>query len=118
MTATFFGFCVSVMVTFINPFMQDEGYGNLGGRVGFVYGSFSVVAALWCLFFLPETGSRSLEELDELFEARVSVWKFSKYRTSGYGAQIAEVEDAAADGVVNAKELAMHDVESVKEARV
>ncbi|KAH8884126.1 putative transporter [Thozetella sp. PMI_491] len=116
MTATFFGFCVSVLVTFINPFMQDAGYGNLGGRVGFIYGSFSVVAAVWCLFFLPETGSRSLEELDELFEARVSVWNFSKYQTSGFGAQIAVVEGAAVDGVA-AKNIDLNraDADSTKE---
>jgi MFS transporter, SP family, sugar:H+ symporter len=93
MTGTFLGFCVSVLVTFINPFMQDEGYGNLGGRVGFIYGSFSVAAAVWCFFWLPETASRSLEEIDELFENKVSVFKFRSYQTSGFGAQIAEVED-------------------------
>lgn len=94
-TATVAGFCVSVLVSYINPFIQDAGYGNLKGKVGFVYGSFSVAAAIWCLFFLPETGKRSLEELDELFENRVSVWKFSRYQTSGFGAQLAEIEDGS-----------------------
>ena len=52
--------------------MQDEGYGKLKGKVGFVYGPCSIVAAVWSLLFLPETGGRSLEELDKLFEALVS----------------------------------------------
>jgi SP family sugar:H+ symporter-like MFS transporter len=98
MIATFIGFCVSVLVTFVSPFIQDAGYGNLGGRIGFIYGAFSLAASVWCLFFLPETGRRSLEELDELFENKVSVWQFSRYQTSGYGAQLAEVEDATAHG--------------------
>ncbi|WYZ43751.1 hypothetical protein EsH8_VII_000187 [Colletotrichum jinshuiense] len=90
--ATFSGFCVSILVTFINPFMQDSGYGNLQGRVGFVYGSFSIAAALWTFFLYPETGFRSLEELDELFHKKVSVRNFRSYQTSGFGAQLAEVE--------------------------
>jgi MFS transporter, SP family, sugar:H+ symporter len=98
MTGTFLGFCVSVIVTFVSPYLQDAGYGNLGGRVGFVYGGFSVVAAIWCFFFLPETRGRSLEELDELFAAKVSVWRFSSYKATGAGAQLAEVEHAMAHG--------------------
>lgn len=88
MTATFCGFCVSILVSFINPFMQDEGYGGLKGRVGFVYGSFSVLAVVWCLFTLPETKGRNLEELDELFEKKISTWKFRSYKTTGFGAML------------------------------
>jgi hypothetical protein len=90
--ATFTGYSVSIMVTFVSPFMQDAGYGNLQGRMGFVWGSFSLVAALWTLLYVPETGFRSLEEIDELFQNKVSVWKFDKYHTTGFGAQVAIVE--------------------------
>lgn len=38
--ATFFGFCANLLVTYVNPYMQDAGYGNLQGKVGFVYGSY------------------------------------------------------------------------------
>lgn len=90
---TFFGFSVSILVTFINPFMQNAEEGGLEGKVGFVYGGFSVFALVWALFFLPETGRRSLEELDELFRDKVSVWQFSKYETVGYGSQVAKIEN-------------------------
>ncbi|KAJ5694271.1 hypothetical protein N7536_004683 [Penicillium majusculum] len=93
--ACFIGFCVSVLVTFVSPFIQDPGYGNLGGKIGYLYGSFSFAAALWTFLFCPETGFRSLEEVDELFKNRVSVWDFHKYRTTGFGAEIAEVEHAS-----------------------
>ena len=46
--------------------MQDESPGNLGVHIGFVYAGFSVFAVLWSLFYLPESGFRTLEELDEL----------------------------------------------------
>ena len=34
---------------------------------------------IWMFFFLPETKDRTLEELDELFEAHVSARKFKSY---------------------------------------
>ncbi|KAL4791605.1 major facilitator superfamily domain-containing protein [Aspergillus venezuelensis] len=78
MIGTFVGFCVSILVSFVNPYMQNVGYGGLEGRIGFVYGSFSVATAVWSFFLLPETGKRSLEELDKLFERRVSTRGFSR----------------------------------------
>lgn len=93
--STFLGFCVSILVTFVSPFIQDAKYGNLGGYIGFLYGSFSFTAAIWAFLFCPETGFRSLEELDELFQNHVSVWRFRTYETSGFGAELAQVEQAS-----------------------
>lgn len=93
---TFAGFVVGVLVTYINPYMQNAGYGNLQGKVGFVYGSFSVVAAVWVAFMLPELKGRALEELDEMFEKNVSVFRSGTFITEGIGAQIAEAEQIAA----------------------
>ncbi|KAF7546714.1 hypothetical protein G7Z17_g8232 [Cylindrodendrum hubeiense] len=92
--ATFSGFCVSILITFVNPFIQDEGYGNLGACVGFLYGGFSFVAAIWAYLTLPETAFRTLEELDELFQADIPTRQFRKFISTGIGAQIAEVEAA------------------------
>lgn len=72
--------------------MQDEGYGNLQGKVGFVYGSFSVIAAIWVAFVLPEMRGRALEELDEMFGQRVSTFKFDTFETEGLGAKIVGVQ--------------------------
>lgn len=98
--STFIGFCVSVIVTFVSPYLQDAGYGNLQGKIGFVWGSFSMVSALWTFLFLPELKGRSLEELDELFEKRVGVFEFGKYQTTGYGARLTKIEDMVAHGEV------------------
>ena len=98
--STFIGFCVQVIVTFVSPYLQNAGYGNLQGKIGFIWGSFSVVSALWTFFFVPELGGRGLEELDELFEKRVGVFEFQKYRTTGYGSQLTKVEEMVAHGVV------------------
>ncbi|RSL94083.1 hypothetical protein CDV31_014442, partial [Fusarium ambrosium] len=81
--ATFSGFCVSILITFVSPFIQDKGYAGLEGRIGFIYGGFSFIAAVWAFFELPETGFRTLEELDELFQNKVPTRQFKKHVTIG-----------------------------------
>ncbi|KAI9375892.1 general substrate transporter [Aspergillus egyptiacus] len=90
---TFSGFVVNVLVTYLSAFIQDQGYGNLEGRIGFIYGGFSVLAFFWAFFAVPELKERSLEEVDELFENRVETLKFSRRQCQGYGAQLTVVED-------------------------
>lgn len=82
-----------LLITYVNPYVQDEGYGNLGARIGFVYGGCSFLALLWVYFFLPELKGRSLEELDEMFESRVPTRKFRKYVCTGAGADLTRLQD-------------------------
>lgn len=90
--ATFFGFCANLLVTYVNPYLQDTGYGNLQGKVGFVYGGFSVASALWVIFFLPELKGRSLEEIDELFQRKLSVWHSGSADTQSFRKGIPIIE--------------------------
>jgi SP family sugar:H+ symporter-like MFS transporter len=105
-------------VTFINPYMQDEGYGNLQGKVGFVYGSFSVLAAIWVAFVLPEMKDRALEELDEMFARGVSTFKFGAFQTEGLGAEIVGIERSEAGGSEPVKVVHALDVQAVKDSSV
>ncbi|KAK1621780.1 hypothetical protein BDP81DRAFT_400941 [Colletotrichum phormii] len=82
-------FVTFVPINFVNPYVQAK----LGGAVTFIYGGFSIVAVLWVFFFVPETKNRSLEELDEMFQAHVRTRSFDKYISSGLGAQITKAED-------------------------
>lgn len=97
MTATFVSFCMVLLVTYINPFVQDPGYGNLGARVGFVYGGCSLLALLWAFFFLPELKGRSLEELDEMFARRIPTRKFGDYVSTSTGADVTKAQNIAAE---------------------
>ncbi|KAK0609011.1 Galactose transporter, partial [Lasiodiplodia hormozganensis] len=92
---TFLGFSVGVLVTFVNPFLQDADQAGLGGRVGFVYGSFSFAAAVWTFLFVPELKGRSLEEIDGLFEAGVKAWGARTSGTAGSEAGLQEAEDVS-----------------------
>lgn len=113
--ATFSGFTINLMIQYISPYLQNEGYANLQGKIGFVWGSFAVAAAVWVAFYLPEMSGRSLEELDELFEKRVSVWKLRGFKTDGIGAEVTALESAAAAEIVGGKILVGVEVKAVNE---
>lgn len=93
--ATVTGFCVSLLVTYINPYVQNEP-GNLGPRVGFIYASTSVIAFAFVWAVVPEMKRRSLKELDEMFQSGVPAWRSAKYVCTGLGAQITTVQNGEA----------------------
>ena len=68
-------FC-SWLVTFTFPYLFNSDGANLSARVGFIYGSLMLAAAVWIFFFLPETSGRSLEEIQVMFQHGVPARKF------------------------------------------
>ncbi|KAJ1332977.1 MFS transporter SP family sugar:H+ symporter [Microdochium nivale] len=66
------GFAVSITA----PYLLYEEYANLGGKMGYIYGSFALVLAVLAFFFVPEMKGRSLEEIDVLFANRVPAREF------------------------------------------
>lgn len=51
------------------------------------------MALLFAIFFVPELTGRSLEEVDELFDANLWAWQFKSYQTSGIGHRITQLEE-------------------------
>lgn len=94
-------FLTSVPINFVNPYVQDA----IGGKVTFIYGSFSVVAIVFVYFFLPETKGRSLEELDEMFQQRVPTKQFETYVCTGLGSAIRNLENRDDDEGLKSKEV-------------
>jgi hypothetical protein len=86
-------FVTSVPINFVNPYVQAA----VGGKVTFIYGAFSVFSAVWVWLMVPETRNRSLEELDEMFQAGIKTRQFRKYVCTGLGAQITHIEEKGAD---------------------
>ncbi|EGV64215.1 hypothetical protein PSN45_003656 [Yamadazyma tenuis] len=76
--ATFLNFGIGMMISFVNPYMQNTGYGNLQARVGFVYGSVSILAFTYVYFLLPEVKKLPLNIIDTLFERKVETFKFQE----------------------------------------
>ncbi|KAF3036647.1 hypothetical protein E8E12_000629 [Didymella heteroderae] len=78
--ACFFGFGVSLLITSVSPYIQDEGHGNLGGKIGFIWGAFSFITAAWVYFIVPEMKGFTIEQLDYLYDHHVSTSRFKGYR--------------------------------------
>ncbi|RAO72321.1 uncharacterized protein BHQ10_008333 [Talaromyces amestolkiae] len=51
-------------------------------KTGFVYGAFSVPICVLMWLYLPETRSRSVSEIDELYERNIPAWRWSKTVTA------------------------------------
>lgn len=105
-------FSTSIVITYVNPFVQNEP-GNLGSRVGMIYGGVSILAIIFVFLIVPEMKGRSLEELDELFHSRVKPWRSNKFVAMGIGAQITNMQGVKEGDT--AMKLA-EDVEEVEEA--
>ena len=56
------------LVSFTSPYIMNYPYGNIGGRIGFVWAGMAILALIFGIFWVPELRGRSLEEVDELFE--------------------------------------------------
>lgn len=50
-----------------------------GVKYTYIWAASNFLCVAWFYFFVPETKARSLEELDEIFEAGVSARKFTQY---------------------------------------
>ncbi|KAJ4299246.1 hypothetical protein N0V90_004490 [Kalmusia sp. IMI 367209] len=83
---------VSFVVVFTTPYLLNSSYAGLGPRLGFVWGGCAVLGAVWVWFCMPELKGRNLEEIDELFEARLPAWRFEKYETTGISHDIGALQ--------------------------
>ena len=70
---------------FINP--ASLGWGP---KYGYIWFGSNMILAIFVWFFLPETKDRTLEEIHEMFEAKVPARKFKHYvctTTESYAAE-------------------------------
>ncbi|KIW87473.1 uncharacterized protein Z519_11796 [Cladophialophora bantiana CBS 173.52] len=80
------GLCTGVnyffnwLTSYTAPYFINPNQLNWGGKYAFVWAGSNLCVFLFFFFLLPEMKDRSLEELDELFQNRVSVRDFKKYQ--------------------------------------
>ncbi|KAF5368059.1 hypothetical protein D9758_004471 [Tetrapyrgos nigripes] len=67
------------IITLVSPYIQDSGYGNLGSKIGFLWGAFTFASIFFVYFFIPEMKGLTLEQLDYLFDHEVSTFRFQNY---------------------------------------
>lgn len=78
--ATAVGFFGAWLTTFTAPYFINPAELNWGPKYGYIWAPSCFLTALWIYLFYPETKDRTLEEIDELFEARLPARKFRKYQ--------------------------------------
>lgn len=111
--ATAMNVVVGFVVVFTTPYLLSPPYANLGPKLGYVWGGFAALGAVWVWFFMPELKGRNLEEIDQLFDAKISARKFASFETQGLSHDVAIME--ADDSKLATLELAeLKQVEDVE----
>ncbi|KAH7012940.1 general substrate transporter [Ilyonectria destructans] len=75
---------VQWLVGFVFPYMFNPDSGNLGGKVGFIFGFTTFIGFLGCWLWLPETRNRTVAELDALYAQNIKPRHFDKTNLDDY----------------------------------
>ncbi|KAF2689160.1 general substrate transporter [Lentithecium fluviatile CBS 122367] len=73
------GFAGAWLATFTAPYFINPDALNWGPEYGWIWGPSCFITVIWIYFYLPEIKNRTLEEIDEMFEAKLPARKFRKY---------------------------------------
>ncbi|KAB5513404.1 general substrate transporter [Coniochaeta sp. 2T2.1] len=71
------------LTTFTAPYFINPESLNWGPRYGYIWFPSAIIAAAWVWFFLPELKGRTLEEINEMFLAKLPARKFRTYKCIG-----------------------------------
>lgn len=80
--ATAINVVVGFVVVFTTSYLLSSPYANLGPKLGYIWGACAAIGAVWAWFCMPELKGRSLEEIDQLFAAKIPAWRFSSVKTT------------------------------------
>ncbi|KAK6198504.1 maltose permease [Scheffersomyces amazonensis] len=75
-----------IIVGIITPYMLNPTELNWKAKTGLFWAGFSMAAAVWCWFELPETKDRTFAELDLLFEQGVKARDFASTEVEVFNA--------------------------------
>ncbi|KAH8886061.1 MFS transporter [Thozetella sp. PMI_491] len=67
------------LVSFCSPYFINPSQLNWGARYCYIWAAANIATFIFFFFFLPEVKGRTLEEIDELFQNKVSTFDFPKY---------------------------------------
>lgn len=67
----------SLISQIVEPYLINPGEANLAGKTAYVWFGTALPTFVWAFFRLPETKDRTYEELDMLFDRRISARKFA-----------------------------------------
>ncbi|KAI1367156.1 general substrate transporter [Xylaria arbuscula] len=82
--ATAIGFFGAWLTTFTAPYFINPTRLGWGPKYGYIWTGSCAIAGAWVWMYLPEVKGRTLEQIDEMFEAGVPARKFRKYQCTGH----------------------------------
>ncbi|KIX08062.1 uncharacterized protein Z518_02717 [Rhinocladiella mackenziei CBS 650.93] len=88
--ATAMNFLGNWLGTFTAPYFINPAKLAWGPKYGYIWFGSNMICAIFTWFFLPETRDRTLEEIHEMFEARLPARKFKHYVCTGVEGYAAE----------------------------
>lgn len=95
--ASFVNVATNFAFSFSTPYLLDEPYANLGSKVGFIFGGLAIASFFFAYFCVPEMKGRTLEEINQMFQDGVPIWKFGRYEApveTGIVSEMAVVVEA------------------------
>jgi hypothetical protein len=90
--ATAANFLGNWLGTFTAPYFINPAKLGWSAKYGYIWFGSNMILVVFAVLFLPETRDRTLEEIHEMFEARLPVRQFKAYVCTG-------VEELAAQGI-------------------
>ncbi|KAL2401546.1 Major facilitator-type transporter ecdD [Exophiala dermatitidis] len=81
--ATALNFLGNWLGTFTAPYFINPAKLGWGPKYGYIWFGSNMILVIFTWFFLPETRDRTLEEIHEMFEARLPARKFKGYVCTG-----------------------------------
>jgi hypothetical protein len=75
-----FNYFFSTVWNVIMPYLYNTDEAHLGGKIGWIFSFLGFVTLVIIYFEVPETKGRSFEDLDEMFNEKVSTRGFRTYQ--------------------------------------
>jgi len=75
-----FNYFFSTVWNVVIPYLYNTDEADLGGKIGWIFAGMGVIALVVIYFEIPETKGRSFEELDEMFNEKISTRAFRSYQ--------------------------------------
>jgi MFS family permease len=72
----------AVITTFAVPQLTSAGAANLGAKTYLVFAGCMFCIIIWSYFVIPETKGRTYAEIDEMYDKKLPMRKWSTYKTS------------------------------------
>ncbi|KAG7284582.1 hypothetical protein NEMBOFW57_010960 [Staphylotrichum longicolle] len=108
------GYFLAWLTGFCSPYFINPENMNWGAKYGYIWAGSNFACGIFFFLCLPELKGRTLEEIDELFERRISAWKFKTTKTHIMDEALKEVKNR--DVVMADSKETVELVEAVRKA--